>query len=330
MTIARFVDHRLAADVVAALEDHLDRCAACRRLCSELARATRRVDTIARYQLRGMIGSGAMGTVYAAFDPTLGRNIAIKLLRGTSTDQRRLLREAQAMARITSPNVVAVFDAGTFGDQVYIVMELVTGSTLAEWLAATPRSWQDILVVFEAAGRGLAAAHACGVVHRDFKPDNVLLDGARVCVADFGLAARSAETGNAGDLAMPVDVRLTATGAFLGTPAYMAPEQFNAGDPDARADQFSYCVALYEALYRTRPFAGDTVAELADEIRAGRIRAMAPTTPPWLRSALARGLATDPAARFPSMDALLDAFAARDGATSTRRKPWLRLVLAAV
>ena len=324
MTIASFVDHRLAPDLVASVEDHLDRCAACRRLCSQLARAVavQRVDTIARYRLRNLIGSGAMGAVYAAFDPTLGRDVAIKLLRSTSSNQERLVREAQAMARITSPNVVTVFDAGTFGDQVYIVMELVTGSTLAQWLAATPRSWQDILIVFEAAGRGLAAGHARGVIHRDFKPDNVLVDGARVCVADFGLAARTTEASIAGELAMPVDGRLTATGALLGTPLYMAPERFSGGDADARADQFSFCVALYEALYRARPFAGDTIAELVEELRAGRIRAMAATTPSWLRDALARGLATEPRERFPSMEALLDALASgRAPAESPARPP---------
>ncbi len=314
-TVAQFVDRKLSAAQVAEIEAHIDGCAACRELLSALARGRphgERVDTIDRYVLLRVLGSGGMGTVYAGYDPTLDRKVAIKLLRREATtadDRLRLVREAQAMARVTSPNVVAVYDAGTFEDQVYIVMELVSGSTLRAWLAER-RPPDEVVRVLAAAGRGLAAAHERGLVHRDFKPDNVLLDGDRVLVADFGLAAAVGAAASRDSIPIDLgraslDSPMTATGALIGTPAYMSPERLTGADADARSDQFSFCVALYEALERARPFAGDTLAAVGAEIRAGHIRS--PTAMPrWLRAPVLRGLAADAEARHPSMTALLD------------------------
>jgi len=326
-SVALFLDRKLSPERAAGLEAHIDTCSTCRHVLAALARgravASSRsgteepsgpveqspTDLIDRYVLLREIGSGGMGTVYAAYDPVLDRKVALKLLRrsGSADSQARLVREARALARVSSPNVVAVHDAGTFDDQVYIAMELVTGGTLTGWLRERPRGWPEVVRVFEAAGRGLAAAHACGLVHRDFKPDNVLLDGDRVRVADFGLAAplEPAAASSPG-LATPPDRSLTLTGTIVGTPAYMAPEQHAGEQIDARSDQFSFCVALYEALFGHRPFAGDTVEQLAAEVRAGRVRTAAGTVPAWLRGLVTRGLSSEPGRRFASMDALLD------------------------
>jgi tetratricopeptide (TPR) repeat protein len=306
-TVTLFLDRRLAADRATAVETHIDGCESCRRLLSELARGradSKPGDGVDRYVLLRTLGSGGMGTVFAAYDPVLDRKVAIKLLRTGAGDperRARLIREAQAMARVSSRNVVAVHDAGAAGEQVYVAMELVGGGTLGSWLRERPRTWREIARVFEAAGRGLAAAHASGVVHRDFKPDNVLIDGDRVCVADFGLAAPIDSEGE-----QPQALEsLTVTGAVVGTPAYMSPEQLAGSAVDAKSDQFSFCVALYEALYGARPFAGTTIAELSAEVAAGRVRQPPRSRPAWLVSVVARGLAADPDARHPSMAALL-------------------------
>ncbi len=243
---------------------------------------------VGRYVILHPIGQGGMGVVYAGYDPELDRKVALKLLRpdraGGEVARSRLLREAQAIARLSHPNVVAVFDAASFGDQVFIAMELVPGRTLREWLQEKPRSWREVIALFLDAGRGLAAAHAAGLVHRDFKPDNVLLgDDGRVRVVDFGLARPAGIETDDGD------------GSILGTPAYMAPEQLRGAPADARSDQYGFCVALWEALYGRRP--GDA-SPSAGAPRASPI-------PPWLRQALLRGLSADPAERHPSMDALL-------------------------
>ena len=195
--------------------------------------------TYGRFVVIGVLGSGGMGVVLSAYDPKLDRNVALKLLRpevwsaASGGARERLQREAQAMARLSHPNVVTVYEAGQVGDREFLAMELVDGETLRAWQRAEPRAWRDALAIYIAAGRGLAAAHAAGLVHRDFKPDNVLIgrDG-RPRVGDFGLVSVGAE---------PRTVR--------GTPAYMAPEQWSAAeDIDARADQFSFCVALWEAI----------------------------------------------------------------------------------
>jgi serine/threonine protein kinase len=243
----------------------------------------------------------------------LDREVAVKLLRRqamTTESRARLLREAQALARVTSPHVVAVHDVGVATDQVYVAMELVAGGTLRRWLQDRPRSWREILRVLEAAGRGLAAVHRRGLVHRDFKPDNVLVDGDRVQVADFGLAAATHRIEPAADLpdaeCTPLREHLTCTGALVGTPAYMAPELFFRAPADARSDQFAFCVTCYEALCGVRPFAGVTFEELVRAERAGELRPPQRRVPAWLRAIVERGLASHPERRHESMDALLE------------------------
>ena len=271
---------------------------------------------LARYVVLKRIGRGAMGEVYAAYDPELARQVALKLLRpeGRHVEAlgQRLLREAQALARLSHPHVVAVHDMGVCDEGVFLAMELVEGSTLTEWLKP-PRPWPEVLRVFVDAGRGLAAAHAAGLVHRDFKPANVLVgrDG-RVRVTDFGLA-RAAEQEDAPGEPSPLpagDITvspLTRTGALLGTPAYMAPEQLARQGADALSDQFSFCVALHEALHGSRPFEGRTIEELAQAMREERIRppGSEPKVPAQVRRAVRRGLRASPEARHPSMEALL-------------------------
>jgi tetratricopeptide (TPR) repeat protein len=260
-------------------------------------------DQIGRYTLRRQLGAGGMGVVYAARDGELQRDVALKLVRprgDAARTQARLQREAQAMARLSHRNVVPVFDLGTHGGQLYIAMELVAGDTLRAWVGQRP--WRDVVRLFVRAGRGLAAAHAAGLIHRDFKPDNVIVgpdDEPRI--TDFGLAR---ELGGGDDAGEPGEARLatvTVTGGVTGTPAYMAPEQLRGEPTDAAADQFSFCVALYEVLHGARPFAGD---DRLAEIRAGRIARRGPR---WLHAAIARGLAFDPARRWPSMAALVGA-----------------------
>ena len=294
--------------------------------------ALRRGDALGRYVVLDVLGEGGMGIVYAAFDPELDRKVAIKLWHpaGQRTDERRarLLREAQAMARLSHPSVITVHDVGEVDGDVFVAMELVDGETLGAWLARERPKWRRVLEVFAEAGRGLAAAHAAGLVHRDFKPDNVMIgrDG-RVRVMDFGLARGSAaedepSPGGDGEATRAVDLRLTRSGAVMGTPLYMAPEQHNGRPADARSDLFAFCVALYAALYGEPPFAGDTLMVLVDNVVNGAIRpAHKGDQPSWLRRVVVRGLATDPDARYPSMNALLRELT-RD---SAGRQRWLAL-----
>jgi tetratricopeptide (TPR) repeat protein/predicted Ser/Thr protein kinase len=300
---------------------------------------------IGRYVVLDRLGGGGMGLVYAAYDPHLDRRVALKLLRadqragggGMSEGRTRLLREAQAMARLSHPNVIAVHDVGTIDDEVFIAMEYVEGDTLAAWRDAEPRTTEAILEAFLQAARGLSAAHAKGLVHRDFKPDNVLVgnDG-RVRVLDFGLArAESAPAlssippsatssgevpvlSSAGASIPPpppsskaLDTPLTRVGAIMGTPRYMAPEQFAGTAVDARTDVFAFCVSLYEALYDQHPFGGDDEQQLIRRVQRAKVRPepAAKKLPAPLRAALLRGMAREPAERFPSIDALVDAIA---------------------
>ena len=270
--------------------------------------------TLGRYALTDRLGSGAMGVVYRAEDEGLGRQVALKLLhRPDDALTDRLMREARSMAQVSHPNVVAIYDVGIADGTTYIAMELVEGSSLRFW-QQQPRSVAEIVEAYIAAGRGLAAAHAAGIVHRDFKPDNCLVgsDG-RIRVTDFGLAAaRPSESPR------PTHIELTSTGSVLGTPAYMAPEQFTGGNVDPRTDQFNFCVALYEALYGSRPFSGKTFDELGATVCEGKVRP-APAgsrVSGALRGIVLRGLAVRPGDRFPTMDHLL-AELGRD-----RARPW--------
>ncbi|HVZ73512.1 MAG TPA: serine/threonine-protein kinase [Polyangia bacterium] len=358
-----FVSGRGTFDARAEIVAHLEGCATCR----ELVMATRPHDwleetaaadgatprpreaatprarapevpisrgtQVGRYTILDVIGRGGFGEVYAAYDPELDRKIAIKFLRPTGqgsspNDEAKLLREAKAIAKLSHPNVVTVYDAGTFGARVFVAMEFVDGATLRDWAREAQRSRAEILAVFERAARGLGAAHEVGLVHRDFKPSNVMVrkDG-HVFVMDFGRVRQitdaeespggGAELGTAGE----TDLDLTRTGEIVGTPAYMAPEQLEGERTDARTDQFSFCVALYGALYGERPFDGDTLFTIRDNVLAGRVRPPPEktTVPTWIRRVLLRGLSIDPARRYPSMDALVAALA-HDPARRRRRQ----------
>jgi Flp pilus assembly protein TadD len=263
-----------------------------------------------RYVVLDQIGSGGLGVVYAAYDPELDRKVALKLVnpaRLTPQAAARMQREAQAMAKVRHPNVVAVHDAGPHGEGVFIAMELVEGVTLSAWKRAQERPWKVVRDVIVSAGRGLSAAHRQGLVHRDFKPANVLVDReGQARVLDFGLA-RAAETGELVRSATGLlDADLTQTGTLLGTPAYMAPEQFE-GRADAQSDQWGFCVTAYEMLYGGRPFGGLDANAMRDATRAGKIPMphASSTVPSWMFRALCRGMSVDPALRYASMDALL-------------------------
>jgi tetratricopeptide (TPR) repeat protein len=325
-----------------------------------LARGTE-VD---RFIVLGLVGRGAMGEVYAAHDPELDRKIAIKLLRagGDAADtgdagRARLVREAQAIAKVSHPNVVVVYDVGTYEGRVFIAMEFIAGHTLGYWLQAQPRTVTEILEVFSGAGRGLAAAHEKELVHRDFKPENVMVaaDG-QARVMDFGLvrlamdreedlvvathppvdlAARGqaydplatyviegpVEAASSGSKSDSLAWNLTQAGAMIGTPAYMSPEQFRGEPADARTDQFSFCVALYEALYGERPFFGVSLLELTANVVAGRVRPepVGSRVPRRIRHALLRGMSVDPDVRFPTMTALLTELRSDAALAGTRR-----------
>ena len=271
--------------------------------------ASREPASVGRYQLRRKLGAGAMGVVWAAFDPRLRREVAIKILKASLSDElavQRLRREAKAMARINHPNVVVVTDVGRCDDGgPFLAMELVRGTTLAHWLRQRQRTRAEILAVFDGAGRGLAAAHAAGVVHRDFKPDNMMVDDRdQARVLDLGLsAALASPTAAASSSAVATEVS-----SFIGTPAYASPEQFEQLSADARSDQFSFCVALYEALCGTRPFPGRTFAELAVAVTTGEpIRPPARAIPRGLWAVLRRGLARKVEDRWPDIPTLLQA-----------------------
>ena len=284
------------------------------RAPSDASHRLARGTTVSRYVVIDFLGEGGMGQVFAAYDPELDRRVAIKLLHAGDQLQARLLREAKAMAKLSHPNVVTVHDVSTHAGDLFVAMELVDGMTLKDWLAASPRSWRDIVGAFVQAGRGLDAAHEAGIVHRDFKPANVLVrsDG-RVLVTDFGLA-RSAGTASSeasGD--RPANRDLTAAGSLLGTPAYMSPEHFAGRPVDARSDQFCFCVALYEGLYGGRPFSVPPITESGhvDPAHLDESCWVVPppprdsSVPSWLRQVVVRGLAFDPAQRYGAMKDLL-------------------------
>ncbi|MFY0532801.1 protein kinase domain-containing protein [Nannocystis pusilla] len=294
---------------------------------------------LGRYRLLERLGAGGMGIVYAAYDARLERKLALKLLRpsrlGSAEAVARTLREARALARLSHPHVVHVYEVGELdGREIFVAMEHLAGPTLRAWLDAEPRPWPEVLAVFRQAGEGLAAAHAHGIVHRDFKPHNAMFgaDG-RVRVLDFGLAQvdGAAEAREPLAAANPDDLprTLTSTGALLGTPAYMAPEQLAGHKGDARSDQFSFCVALYEALYGHRPFAGETLGELADSVSSERVTPPPRSTdvPAWVRAALLRGLRADPERRWPSMTELLAALSGDPAARRRRRQRWTAVTM---
>ncbi|MCA9709070.1 MAG: serine/threonine protein kinase, partial [Myxococcales bacterium] len=306
-----------------------------------------------RFLVLGTLGSGGMGVVVEAHDEQLDRNVAIKLLHPLTARRHhaRLLREAQALARLSHPNVVQVYDVGMVGEQTFIAMELVRGSTLAQWLR-TPRDWRSVVALFLQAARGLAAAHDKDLVHRDFKPENCILgEDGRVRVVDFGLVREATGASQAeSTVEVPADQtaheptdqtaheptdgaqvetsssdksgilkqRLTRAGVVLGTLAYMSLEQLQGKPADARTDQYSFCASLYEALFGVLPYDAHSAVALLTAMMSGRRKTpLESKVPRRLRRALERGLQLEPGARWPSMSALIVELEA-----STRRRRW--------
>lgn len=295
-----------------------------------------RGSALGRFVVLKTLGVGGMGVVVSAYDPKLERKVALKLLRpemmttdaGATGARASLLREAQAMAQLRHPNVITVFEVGEVQEQVFVAMEHVDGGTLGDWAQTRrgePGSWRTIVGAFVQAGRGLAAAHRQGLVHRDFKPANVLVEGDRVQVTDFGIASiRGTHLRSGGPAIFPAtstEETIVRKGEPVGTVPYMAPEVIRGDAADPRSDQFSFCVALYESLYGARPFTGDTGEHISASILNENI-----TTPPrrhgvpeWLHRAVVRGLSKDPAKRWPSMDVLLETLDSPDSAEVGRR-----------
>ena len=296
---------------------------------------------VGRYVIAAKLGEGGMGAVYAARDPELDRRVAIKLLRPGGFSPQRLVREARVLARVSHPNVVTVYDAGRHAGSVFLAMELVPGGTVEEWLAATPREPEEVIGVFLQAGYGLAAAHEAGVVHRDFKPGNLLrsADGS-VHVADFGLARSDHQPllDRAEEAVVPMRTgedhvagSPRSTAAWMGTPSYMAPERYSdagacGSEVGPWTDQFAFCVALWEALYGEHPFAADSPREMRARILAGQVRPTIrdPRVPRRVRRALLRGLAAEPGQRWDSMTELIAALEGRS------RRRYRGMVAAAV
>jgi len=354
--VLELVEGRTAPAVADEVHAHLASCTSCRKVVAEVAAslesagsddaatmtmsnpvAIERPDRqpvgapperLGRYEVVKVLGMGGMGVVYEAHDPHLGRRVALKVMRAdhTLTDeaQARLLREARAMAQIAHPNVVTVHDVGVVGGQIFVAMEYVDGVTLKHVMRER-RPWREVVPLFLQAGEGLAAAHAVGLVHRDFKPDNVLVgkDG-RVRVTDFGLARLGGPASEVSPHSPAVDLltTVTRTDLFVGTPAYMSPEQFRGSASDARSDQFSFCVAVYEAVYGERPFAGKGLSGLAASVIVGQVRRPVDgvKVPKAFREALLRGLATDPEKRYSSMPAVLVAL--RQSVEPPRASRW--------
>ena len=318
-TVADLVARRLDPSAAERVREHLDRCPECLELVSRssaLADSDGPADDGqrwgGRYVARSVLGRGGMAVVYLAWDDVLEREVALKVLRPRILEAgpgvtERLIRESKVMAQVEHPNVVRVYDAATDDGTFFVAMEHVEGSTLRAWLDAQPREWRDVLRCLVGAGRGLMAAHEAGIVHRDFKPDNVLVDTAGTAmVTDFGLARVVADPTDDKVTSIPAQGQETAAGA--GTPGYIAPEQLKTSRVDVRADVFSFCVSAFECLFGKRPFP-DGPSERREAIAAGQIR-VGPRrdVPRSVRAAILAGLAEDPADRPQTLGPVLAAF----------------------
>jgi len=341
--LAAFAEGRLGPGKRPSVVAHVEGCTACADLVAFAAghetasvEASDRVEygrgsSFGRYLIERHVGSGGLGDVYAAYDPQLDRRVALKVVRPSalamddeSEQHRRLLREARALAKVTHANVVAVHDVGTQNEAVFIAMEFVEGLTLRDTLREPDRGWPELRPLFVAAARGLAAAHRAGLVHRDFKPGNVMVNTAgEVKVLDFGLArlvgppaARRQQLNTS-----PCAETTASEQLIAGTPAYMAPEQLKGAPISATADQFAFCVVLFEALHRVRPFAGGSLEERHHAIVEQRFAPSEATSsvPSWLDAVLRRGLRADPNERYEDMEAVIEALYLDDRVHSRRR-----------
>lgn len=283
-------------------------------------------ERVGRFELIEVLGGGGMGRVYLSRDSRLSRDVALKLIRSDARDEvarERFEREAMAMAQLSHPNLVTIYDVGSDGDELFIAMEYVPGGNLSKWLRAERRDWRDIVGKFMAAGRGLVAAHDAGIVHRDFKPTNVLVsERGTVHVTDFGIAVagRAHDDGERAQRdGVPLHPGLTADGASVGTPRYMSPEQHLHETVDARSDQWSLAVALTEALTGEHPFPGADYVSIRKSATEGEPLIAERTIPRSVEVVLRRAMARDPAARYPTLSAMLDDLGR---AMAERRRRW--------
>jgi WD40 repeat protein/serine/threonine protein kinase len=285
---------------------------------------------IGRYTVLRKLGEGGMGVVHECYDHRLGRKLAVKLVRaheaGQTKHHERMLREAQGLARLSHPNVVSLYEIGEHDGALFLAMEFVPGVTLREWmlrdLARVHRDWRKMLEILLQCGRGLDAAHAAGLIHRDFKPDNVIVgDDGRVRVLDFGLVrGRHVDEVELGSLATvdgqvahttrraePLEATITRGGAIIGTLAYMAPEQLSGEVCSAATDQFAFCVVAFEALLGARPFPTGEPGRRWRAILAGELAAVsADNIPDGIHRAILRGLAAAPNARWANLSTLIE------------------------
>lgn len=338
------LEGQLSPGVRAERRRHIEECEPCRALVGAVAAVVslswstrpqrpvrefvRAGDIVGRYRIERSIASGAMGRVFEAWDPELRRRVAIKFLHVGAADW--VQREARALAALSHPNVVEVLELGQSRHGRYIVMEYISGETLATWSKRSHR-WSQVLEVFLGAARGLEAAHERGLVHRDFKPQNVLIgDDGRVKVADFGLARQDESVGDGFSRTSPLATDHTSTTGMVGTPAYMAHEVLAGGRASAASDQFSFCVGLHEALLGHRPFQAPTLGGLRRAIERGPMSDSSfRTISPAVMKVVRRGLEHDPGRRYPSMQALESALRAARTRSSTRRRQTLAMVGAA-
>ena len=359
-TLGALVHRELASDQAVQVTAHLDECIVCQRAMIAMVRggaapsgqvtepgassssgalfptAPRRLG---RYELRALLGKGGMGAVYRAHDTELDRAVALKVLRpelsAVTGLTDRLVQESRLMAKVAHPAVITIYDVGCDGDAVFIAMELVRGMTLTAWLASRQAPWRTVVAVFERAGEGLAAAHGAGIVHCDFKPDNVLVTCGldKIVVTDLGIAREVVlsqafqDRTTAATLEHPlagtrVGAPLTTDGAAIGTPGYMAPEQIERAKVDRRADVFAFSVSLWEGLFGVRPFLGASMPQIYGAMLQGPPRPPAGSrrVPRRLVRVLRRGLAIHPGDRWRDMHAMLSALAA---VRARRRRTWL-------
>ncbi|MCB9642473.1 MAG: protein kinase [Myxococcales bacterium] len=338
----------LSPQEVQRLEEAMDRCSYCAELMVEIARTMHPEDAsetslpdhqppkVGRYRLGELLGAGGMGMVYAAFDEELERKVAIKLLRPDVTDpemrefhKARMIREARLLASLSHPRILTIYEVDTWNDQIFLAMQHIDGMNMRQWMEDRNPSWEEVLGMYIEVGRALVAAHEANIIHRDIKPDNILVSRkGDIYLTDFGLARVSQSTHHSisafgGQHGQEQPKRLTAVGDILGTPAYMSPEQFRGRGVGKRSDQFSFCVALYEALYGVLPFGGHDIEEMMQAAQDGQLlMPQRSSVPNEIFRVLAKGLHPLPRERYTTMTDLLQALQ-----SAKRGVAWRRAIL---